>query len=190
MSKEVIDVEHEKNFFHEMLGQVAGELWLDLAASTALYGRWLAPLMAPQGGEVISLDLASPMLRRAQQMASKEGLGHISFVVGRGEHLPFASNSLDGVVCGGSLNEFGPKGVLPVLHDVARALRPGGVGLFMHLLTAKSRLGSYAQRYLARPGGIGFWRREETDRLFEQAGFVIEERRDFGVVAFTRLRLV
>ena len=188
----------ERFIFNDMLGDVGGGLWLDLAASTALYGRWLADRLAEKQhwghprGEVVVLDYALPMLRRARHFVTAEskekGHRNISFVIARGEALPFATGTLDGVVCGGSLNEFGTQKVSLVLHEVARALREGGVGLFMHLLTAEKKVGRVMQRYIAAPGGIAFWNREETKQLFEQAGLVVEEERHFGVVAFTRLR--
>lgn len=176
----------ERDLFNEMLGDLSGGLWLDLGASTALYGRWLAPRLLADGGEVVSLDLSLPMLRRAQQQAAREGQRNLSFVAGRGEALPFGEGRLAGVVCGGSLNEFGARGAREVLAEVARTLRPGGVGLFMHLLTAEETLGRALQK-LTEAGGIAFWGREAANRLFEGAGLHVEESRDFGVVAFTRV---
>ncbi|MGB0388378.1 MAG: class I SAM-dependent methyltransferase [Ardenticatenaceae bacterium] len=195
-SGEPFGFERERTIFNEMLGQVEGGLWLDLAASTALYGRWLADRLAERersfeeghSGEVVVLDYAWPMLRRARHFVSQEGHSNISFVMARGEALPFATGTLDGVVCGGSLNEFGTQKVSLVLREVARALRDGGVALFMHLLTAEKGIGQRLQRYVAAPGGIAFWNRQQTNQLFEQAGLVIDQMRDFGVVGFTRLR--
>lgn len=177
----------EQPIFYEMLGQLEGGLWLDLAASTALYGRWLAPHLLSDEGEVIVLDYAWPMIRRARHFVSQEGHPNISFVVGRAEGLPFATGSVDGVVCGGSLNEFGVNHVADVLQETARVMRSGAIALFMHLLTAQKRVGQALQRYVAAPGGIAFWNREESNQLFTEAGFVVQEERDFGVVAFTKL---
>ena len=39
----------ERTIFNDMLGDIKGGLWLDLAASTALYGRWLADGLAAAG---------------------------------------------------------------------------------------------------------------------------------------------
>jgi SAM-dependent methyltransferase len=190
LSHEWLPFQRERAIFDQLLGRVEGTLWLDLAASTALYGRWLAPRLFSEGGEVVSLDFAWPMLRRARLAAQGEGQKNLSFVRARAEALPFASGTLDGVVCGGSLNEFGATGVAAALQEVARALRPGGTGLFMHLLAAGGGLDAAFQRYVARPGGIAFWSRAETDSLFQSAGLQVEESRDIGVVGFTRVMKV
>jgi SAM-dependent methyltransferase len=187
LSHERFPFQRERAIFDQLLGTVEGTLWLDLAASTALYGRWLAPRLFSDGGEVVSLDFAWPMLQKARQAARAEGQKNLSFVRARAEALPFASGTLDGVVCGGSLNEFGAAGVVAALQEVARALRPGGTALFMHLLAAEGGLDAAFQRYVARPGGIAFWSRAETDSLFQGAGLQMEERRDIGVVGFTRV---
>jgi citrate lyase synthetase len=36
-------------------------------------------------------------------------------------------------------------------------------------------------------GGIKFWTKEESNKLFKQAGFKIEEQITRGVVCFTKL---
>jgi ubiquinone/menaquinone biosynthesis C-methylase UbiE len=186
MSGESLPFEQERAILDEMLGVVGGGLWLDLGASTALYGRWLATRVVAQGGEVVSLDFAWPMLRVARDRALTEGHPNLSFVRARAEALPFASGSLAGVVSGGTLNEFGDK-VGDALGEVARALKPGGAGLFMHLLTARSRRGRLFQKTAIEPGGIRFWNQDATARLFEHAGLQVTGMRATGIVAFTRV---
>lgn len=187
LSRQPLNFTREKEIFRDFLGTASGGIWLDLAASTALYGRWLAPVVAPHQGEVISLDFSPLMLRQAQKAIQREGHRNISLVIGRGEHLPFAADSVAGVVCGGSLNEFGAEGIHRVLQEVQRVLRPGGSGVFMHLLTAPTRQGKLAQDLLARPGGIEFWSRPTANALFANAGLRVERTQDFGVVAFTKV---
>ncbi len=145
-------------------------------------------MVAAHGGEVLALDYAWPMLRAAQAKTRREGHPNLSFVRARAEQLPCASGTLAGVLCGGSLNEFGSQGAPRVLHEVARALQAGGVGFFMHLLRAEPGVGRWAQRTLAEPGGVAFWDREASRRLFEAAGLTVEAEQAFGVVAFTRVR--
>ncbi len=187
LSGERLPFEREQAILREMLGTVEGGLWLDLAASTALYARWLRPWLGGRG-EIVALDVAWPMLRAAQRHARREGQEKaIGWVRGRGEALPFATGSLTGVLCGGSLNEFGETGASVVLNEVARALRPGGTALFMHLLRVGGGRGLF-QRRVAEPGGIAFWSAAESIALFEQAGLQVEESRVVGMVAFTRLR--
>ncbi len=187
LSGQPLHVARERQILSELLGTPQGPLWLDLAASSGLYSRWLAPKLANQNGSVICLDFSNVMLRQAQAAAQSEHHTNIAFVAARGEHLPFADGTLDGVVCGGSLNEFGASGVNAVLRDVYRALKPGGVGIFMHLFTATQRLGKTLQALFARPSGIAFWTRPETNALFTQSGFRVEQHKDFGMVGFTRI---
>jgi SAM-dependent methyltransferase len=186
MSGESLPFEQERVILDEMLGVAGDGLWLDLGASTALYGRWLATRVVAQGGEVIALDFAWPMLRVARDRALTEGHPNLSFVRARAEALPFATGSLDGVVSGGTLNEFGDR-VGDALQEVARALKPGGAGLFMHLLTAQSRWGRLFQKAAIAPGGIRFWNRDASSRLFEHAGLRVTGMRATGIVAFTRV---
>lgn len=176
----------ERQRLFDLLGEPQGTRWLDLAASTALYGRWLAPRLAGQGGWVIALDLSLPMLQEARRRARAAALHNLAFVVGRGEKLPFATGTLDGVLCGGSLNEFGVQAP-HVLAELGRALRPGAVGLFMYLLTARSPWGRGLQ-HGAEAGGIRFWTLSEATALFEQAGLKVEANWTRGVVAFSRVR--
>jgi citrate lyase synthetase len=37
-------------------------------------------------------------------------------------------------------------------------------------------------------GGIKFWTKDESNKLFKQAGFKVEEQITRGIVCFTRLR--
>lgn len=187
MSGQPLHFAREKNIVFELLGTPHGTLWLDLAASSGLYSRWLAPRLHEQQGAVVCLDFSPVMLREAQTNIQAEHHNNIALVAARGEHLPFADGTLDGVLCGGSLNEFGAAGVHAVLQDLYRALKPGGVGVFMHLFTATQRLGKILQTLVARPAGIAFWTRTETNNLFAQAGFTVEQVRDFGMVGFTRI---
>lgn len=187
MSGQPLHVAREKNIIFDLLGTPQGTLWLDLAASSGMYSRWLAPKIEAQGGNVICLDFSTIMLREAQRYAQKEYISNIAFVAARGERLPFANGTLDGVLCGGSLNEFGTQGVHTVLQELHRALKPGGVGVFMHLLTATRPIGTLFQNLVARPGGIAFWSLEDTHTLFAQTGFTVEQSKVFGMVAFTRI---
>jgi SAM-dependent methyltransferase len=186
LSGESLPFERERAILDEMLGPVEGGLWLDLGASTGLYGRWLATRVADQAGQVIALDFAWPMLRVARDRALREGHPNLAFVRARAEALPFATGTLGGVVSGGTLNEFGGR-VGDALQEVARALRPGGAGLFMHLLVAQSRWGRAVQKLAVEPGGIHFWDRDATARLFERAGLRVTGMGATGIVAFTRV---
>ena len=187
LSGQPLPIAREKSIIFDLLGKPEGSLWLDLAASSGMYSRWLAPPIEQQGGDVICLDFSVVMLREAQRYAQSENISNIAFVAARGERLPFGNDSLDGVLCGGSLNEFGEQGVLAVLREVHRTLKPGGKGVFMHLLTATKPLGTLFQNLVARPGGIAFWSLEDTNGLFTRTGFTVVQNKVVGMVAFTSI---
>jgi SAM-dependent methyltransferase len=170
----------------DYLGPARPGLYLDLAASTALYGRAVAPTVARVGAQVISLDFSLPMLQVARRRAQREGHTNLALVRARAESLPFTDQQLAGAVCGASLNEFGPAGVAPVLTELHRALAPGAPAVFMHLLAAHTPQGQALQR-LAALGGILFPTLTETNTLFQAAGFTIQRQEHHGIVAFTRL---
>lgn len=98
---------------------VAGSQFLDLGASTGLYARALLEAGAAQ---VYALDLSPPMLKQAV----KKARGYAGFVplLARAEAIPLPEASVDGVVVGGSWNEF-PHAQM-VIDEMYRVLRPGG----------------------------------------------------------------
>lgn len=186
-SGEPFGFDRELPLLRNLFGPPRPGIVLDLAASTALYGRALAPSVAAVGGTVVSIDLSWPMLRAARASARREGQRAIAFVRARAEALPFADGQLVGALCGGSLNEFGPQGLRPALAELYRTLAPGAPAIFMHLLAAERGGGRALQRLLAT-GGIVFPTRSETNTLFHEAGFEIEHQEAHRIVAFTKLK--
>lgn len=186
LSGESLGFEREEAILSEMLGPPRPGLWLDLAASTALYARWWAPRLR-DSGSVVALDFSWAMSREGRRRAREEGHPNLGFVVGRAEHLPAADQSVAGVLCGGSLNEFGRRGAARAAAEVARVLEVDGAALFMYLLAAEGTVGSLVQQVLSRSSGIAFWRPEEGEQLFAQAGLTVTEQRQFGIVAFARV---
>ncbi len=98
---------------------VAGSRFLDLGTSTGLYARALLDAGAAQ---VYALDLSPAMLK----VALRKARGYAGFVplLARAEAIPLPEASVDGVVVGGSWNEFPDPQV--VVAEMFRVLKPGG----------------------------------------------------------------
>ncbi|HEY0129239.1 MAG TPA: class I SAM-dependent methyltransferase, partial [Rubrobacteraceae bacterium] len=98
-----------------------GGRYLDLGCSAGLYTRSLAARLG-DSGDVVGIDISPSMLKEAARRARKIGVSP-SFARADAENLPFADASFDGVVCGGSLNEFGDP--TRTLWERRRVLKPG-----------------------------------------------------------------
>lgn len=95
----------------------------------------LLPELALAGYEVTGLDLSPQMGRLAQRRLRRAGLA-VPLVRGRGEALPFASNSFDTII-----STFPTPFILAAatLQSLRRALRPGGRLLIVPQATLRGR---------------------------------------------------
>ncbi len=123
------------------------QLWLDAACSTGLYSRTL--LAHANDLDVHALDISLPMLRVAQREGQKAGLAFV-LVHGDVNALPYEDGVFDGVVCGGSLNEF--LDVPRAVGEFSRVLKPGGRLWLMYLSKAETWPGQGGQRLLGLSG--------------------------------------
>jgi 2-polyprenyl-6-hydroxyphenyl methylase/3-demethylubiquinone-9 3-methyltransferase len=158
---------------------VAGSQFLDLGTSTGLYARALLEAGAAQ---VYALDLSRPMLKVALQKAR----GYAGFVplLARAEAIPLPQASLDGVVVGGSWNEFpNPQAVAA---EVYRVLKPGGRLWIMFSHRSNSPL----QRVLEWTG-LRFPALPELMDLLSSSGFNLDgwRERSAGFVTGTKVTL-
>lgn len=188
LAGEPFGFDRELSLLLDFVGAPRPGLWLDLAASTALYGRTLAGHLAALGGVVIATDFSMPMLCEARRRARAEDHRNLGFVRCRAERLPFAGGQLAGALCGGSLNEFGPRAIPRILRELRRCLAPGAAVVCMHLGAGSHPAARALQRVFAL-GGVVFPQVEASNRLFAEAGFTAERQERYGVVVFTRLRV-
>lgn len=156
-----------------------GGPYLDLGCSAGLYTRNLAAQLGGRG-DVVGIDISPSMLKEAVRRARHIGAGP-SFVRADVENLPFADASFAGVVCGGSLNEFGDPA--RTLRERRRVLAPGGRVAIMGVLKARGDRGRRLQRFLST-GGIRSFEPEEVTDLLDQAGLEPEPLKINGVVFF------
>jgi SAM-dependent methyltransferase len=153
----------------EFLGSVAGKTYLDLGTSTGLYSR---ALLAAGAAQVYALDFSPAMLRQAVQRAG----GHPGFqpLLANAQAIPLIDQSVDGVVIGGSWNEFGDPA--QVAAELRRVLRPGGQ---LWLMYSQATGG---MRRVLQATGLSFPSRDETQQLLRAHGLSTHGWQEGGVV--------
>ncbi len=182
LSGEEFPIEKEHELLIDWTAPKENGWYLDLGCSTALYARALKA--AQKKANIVALDFSSQMLEEARLKAEADETD-MYFVRADGRELPFFSKTFDGIVMGGTLNEL--TEVLKVLYEAKRVLKEDGVFFMMHLITSGAWYGRLLQESAAI-GGINFWTVDESNKLFNQAGFEIEEQLVKGIVCFTKLR--
>lgn len=90
-------------------------------------GGFMAEGLARRGAKVTGIDPAGQAIAAAIAHANAGGL-KISYDVGSGEALPYATATFDAVVCVDVLEHVAD--LRRVLAEVSRVLRPGGMFLF------------------------------------------------------------
>jgi ubiquinone/menaquinone biosynthesis C-methylase UbiE len=105
-----------------LLGLTPGQRVADIASGPGATARLLA---AEYGVTVDGIDIAAPVVRRAQESAAGTGFGGaIRFHLGDSEALPFPDSTFDAVVTECAYCTFPDKAVAAA--EFARVLRPGG----------------------------------------------------------------
>lgn len=104
-----------------------GSLILDIGCGPGIY----AEVCVGQGLRYVGVDISEGMIREAQKR-----FGHlpgVEFAVGNMQHLPFPSDSFDGLLCLGALEYVpGPERVSS-LREMVRVVKPNGVVVFSFL---------------------------------------------------------
>ena len=96
---------------------------LDVATGTAAVA---IEIVRRTGSRVVGLDQSEPMVREGVRRVMRAGASsRIRFVLGSGQHLPFADESFDGVTFAYLLRYVDDVG--GTLKELARVVRPGGV---------------------------------------------------------------
>ena len=110
------------------------DLVLDFAAGTC----WASELLSRLGIRTVSLDLSTEVLQRGRsRLAADSRLvfrHEAAFVTARGQALPFADNSFDGVLCLNALHHL--PSYRAALSEIHRVLKPGGRAVFSEPGTA------------------------------------------------------
>jgi ubiquinone/menaquinone biosynthesis C-methylase UbiE len=93
---------------------------LDLGCGTGWASRRIARVVT--GGEVVGLDVADEMLRRAEQASA--GIENVRYVWGSAESIPAADNYFSKVLSVESFYYYADQG--RALAELRRVLQPGG----------------------------------------------------------------
>ena len=107
----------------EILAPAPGERLLEIGPGTGYYSLDLAESIAPAGTLEI-FDLQQKMLDHTMARAGERGLTDLVATQGDARELPYADQSVDGVVLITVLGEI-PDPEL-ALREITRVLRPGG----------------------------------------------------------------
>ncbi|MGI8858480.1 MAG: methyltransferase domain-containing protein [Thermomicrobiales bacterium] len=186
LTGEAFPVGREMAILNRWLRPERGGLFIDVGTSHGLYARNIAHRLRQSGatGAVIALDIAMPMLQRARDLVEAKGYTTVDLVRGRGQALPVADGSVDGVVNGGTFNEMGQQA--DALAEARRVLKSDGCFVCMSLLAGKTGAGRTVQRALAAGSRILFPTVEETNALYRGAGLTVTDQQRYGGVLFTR----
>ncbi|MBM3311645.1 MAG: class I SAM-dependent methyltransferase [Candidatus Aminicenantes bacterium] len=112
----------------ELLAPRPDDLVLDMAAGTG----WATEFLQRLGVRTVSLDLSLEMMRRGRKRLALDSRlvfrREAGFVVGRGQSLPFADASFDGLLCLNALHHL--PSYASALAEIHRVLKPGGRAVF------------------------------------------------------------
>lgn len=181
LTGESFPIDRERNLLIQWINPRPDKLYLDIGCSTALYARLLTKA-EPESVQV-AIDFSKAMLQEAR-LKSEADETDLYLLRADAREMPFFSNTFDGIVMGGTLNELSDPE--KVLYESRRVIKESGTFFMMHLITAESWYGRIFQSS-AEWGGINFWSVDESNQLFEKAGFSVAKQEVKGIVCFTSL---
>ena len=154
---------------YDLLAPRPDDLVLDFAAGSC----WATELLNRLGVRTVSIDLSLEMMRRGRQrLASDSRLvfrQDARFVVARGQVLPFAEGSFDGIMCLNALHH--QPSYAAALGEIHRVLKSGGRAVFSepgtsHGTQPLSEFRMREERVIEKPVSLPLVR-----RLAMEAGF-------------------
>jgi ubiquinone/menaquinone biosynthesis C-methylase UbiE len=165
---------------------------LDAGCSAGLYARTLLEHQSQLN--VHALDFSAVFLQEAQRRGWRWQLSRLgddvwqqplTLVHADVRNLPYAAESFDMVVCGGSLNEFID---LPTcLAELARVLAPQGVMWQMYVRPADAPIDKLVQSTL-KLTGIDIVEPAWLEQHLAEKGVVLERRETHGTIVFDLYR--
>ena len=174
-------IKKEQKLLLDWLEPKPGKLYLDVGCSTALYARRVKKQQP--NSEVVALDFSNQMLQEARMKAEADQTD-LFLLRADARHLPFFGATFDGLMMGGTLNELTDP--LKVLYECRRVLKKDSAFFMMHLIKSDSWYTRMLQDSVEF-SGLKFWTIDESNNLFERAGFSVTDQFSKGVVCFSKL---
>lgn len=142
---------------------------LEAAAGTCACGRTLAPLAK----SVVCLDMTPAMLSRGKEMAEKDMLSNMTFVLGDAAEMPFLDGSFDIVLSRLAFHHF--PNVEGLFSEMVRVLKPGGklVSIDMEAAEAPLRSTEDAIETMRDQSHVRNLSRDEILALYKKHGLSI-----------------
>lgn len=181
LTGEEFPIDKEKELLIDWLNPQPDKLYLDIGCSTGLYAR-LVKNAEPQS-RVVALDFSKQMLEEAR-VKSEADQTDLFLLRADAKHMPFYGATFDGLMMGGTLNELNDPA--KVMYEARRVIKKDGIFFMMHLVKADAWYARLLQDS-AEFGGIKFWTIDESNQLFERAGFNVAEQFSKGIVCFSKL---
>lgn len=181
LTGEDFPIQKEQELLIDWLNPKSNHLYMDIGCSTALYGRLVKE--KEDGCNVVSLDFSKQMLKEARMKAEVEKTD-LYLLRADARYLPFFGATFDGLMMGGTLNEL--KDPLKVLYEARRVIKKDGTFFMMHLIKSPTWYIRLLQDS-AGLGGLSFWTVDESNEMFDRAGFTVADQFTKGIVCFTKL---
>jgi len=171
----------ERAWSLERLAPTADATVVDLACGPGNTTRTIAA--AVPAGRVLGIDFSTAMLRQALSVAST-GRATVGYVRGDAHRLPLQPDSVDAANCAGAFYLFSDPP--SVLAGIAAALRTDGRLTLM--ASQQPRVGGAAAARVVGPSGLRIYVKGEMERLLEDAGFEVLDRRTAGFMVLLAAR--
>lgn len=181
LTGEEFPIKKEQKLLIEWLNPQPNKRYLDVGCSTALYGREVKK--SQPECDLVALDFSTQMLQEARLKAEADQVD-LFLLRADARHMPFFGATFDGLMMGGTLNELTDP--LKVLYESRRVLKKDGVFFIMHLVKADAWYARLLQDSVEF-SGLKFWTIDESNQLFERAGFRVADQFTKGIVCFSKL---
>jgi len=155
----------------ELLAPRPDDLVLDFAAGTC----WATELLCRLGVRTVSIDLSVEMMRRGRRRLAADSRltlrDEAAFVAARGQALPFADETFEGVLCMNALHHL--PSYSAALREIHRVLKPGGRAVFSepgteHAAQALSAFRVREERVIEKSVSLPALRRQAMDAGFSR----------------------